>query len=726
MSDRKDRDKTKYSLDEILEEYGSGKYKRHKVLDFPGPEERSLSRQATRRFTIPRQALGEDEGENGAEDQAQRQQRGQAVRKAPKEDDDESIVEIEPATPLHGIAARLSTMMRRAENYADHMYDHAGPDEDGAEIEDEAEEDEEGEEPEEERDRPRKARFAHLLQPDRPRRKKKPRPLPPDRPPAELAAKYAKGRKARRVRTVLSMLCACLCAVASLLDPAALGLAWLTPEHVPLIVVRQALLLGLLALTGALCAEVIGRGIAHLFTLRLWPESLLALAFFMTIADSVALLLTDSREGLPCSAVTAFALAFSLWGDTARRQGDRLSARAASQAREPFAVTLDEGKWEGRPAYAKWPGTQAGFGSQLQAEDCVERAYAVAGPVLLLSCLVCSALAAAAGGGVTRFLWCASATLTAASAWPAALVYSFPWRKLARRLFGVGAALAGWPGVSRCREAGIIMTDNDLFPTGTVQVSAVRVFGNFSNEKVVAYTASLMRVLDCGLTRPFHDLLRAQGSFYRECASLDYREGGVMSVIREQAVCVGTAAFMHSIGVALPQGLNVKHAIFCAIDGELAGIFALRYAMGQAVSPCLSTLMQAGVSPVLATRDPNLGPILMEEKFKLPVERMEFPRVDWRMRLSDADQEHDGTLVALLNREGLGPYCDAVVGGRRLRTAARWGTVLSLASSALGVALTFYLTYMGATSSLTPGNFLLYMAMWLVPTALLNHWANQY
>ena len=45
---------------------------------------------------------------------------------------------------------------------------------------------------------------------------------------------------------------------------------------------------------------------------------------------------------------------------------------------------------------------------------------------------------------------------------------------------------------------------------------------------------------------------------------------------------------------------------------------------------------------------------------------------------------------------------------------------------ALGAALTFYLTYVGAAASLTPVNFLLYMVLWLIPTALLSHWVNQY
>lgn len=82
------------------------------------------------------------------------------------------------------------------------------------------------------------------------------------------------------------------------------------------------------------------------------------------------------------------------------------------------------------------------------------------------------------------------------------------------------------------------MTDGDLFPTGAVRVSGVRVFGEFPNEKVVAYTATLLRVLDCGLTRPFHDLLRSQGAFYREASAIRFHEGGVTGAIPEpRGIC---------------------------------------------------------------------------------------------------------------------------------------------------------------------------------------------
>lgn len=53
---------------------------------------------------------------------------------------------------------------------------------------------------------------------------------------------------------------------------------------------------------------------------------------------------------------------------------------------------------------------------------------------------------------------------------------------------------------------------------------------------------------------------------------------------------VGSAAFMNLMDIPLPQGLNVKSAVFCAINGELAGIFALSYSLHDTIFPALEEL----------------------------------------------------------------------------------------------------------------------------------------
>ena len=693
MSDQKDKKgRREYSVDEILAEYGSGRSAGTKVVDFPERKDKP--------------------GQGAPEEPARR-----FPAKSPAED--KSIPEIVPENVGRRLGAHLHTLLRKADHYADHMYDQAEQDEAARRVEKYTHGVDREETPKK-ADPPRRARLRLV-------RKKE---LPPDTSPGKLALQYNKGLKGqtRRARFALLLgLAAAACSLELPFVPWSVLAETAGDFGLTLYQCRALLLTALLLLTGLVCYEIPAAGVKQLFTLKPRAESILFFAWVFTLLDGFASELRSAQgDWLPYSAVTALGLAFALWGTNGRRRGDRLSAKAASQVRSPYVVAWNERLWSGKTTYTKASGSGVGFGSRLQMEDGGQRAYRVAAPLLLLGCLLCALLASVGQEVPDRFLWAASACFTAAGAWSALLAFGLPYRKLTERLNQAGAALVGWAGAARCGRGGVIVTDGDLFPIGSVTVAQVKVFGSASTEKVVGYTASMLRAMDCGLTRTFHDLLRTQGALYRDVADLEWHEGGASGVIRGKEVLVGTAAYMHLMEVALPAGHNIKNAVFCAIGGQLSGMFLLNYAMSDTVNPSLSALMKAGLAPVLATRDPNLIPALLEQKFKLPVDKLEFPPVDRRLELSGREQEEDGEPVALLSREGLGVYCDALVGGRRLRQAVRWGLLFALAGSVIGLCLTFYLTSMGAYASLTVTNFLIFMAAWLVPELLIANWVNQY
>ena len=693
-----------YTVDEILAEYGSKGQRSpkpgqpSKVVDFP-----------TEKLPPMPSAPPQDSGDEPTI---------RLVKKPPKQEA-QPIPEIVPEGVGRTIGARLHTLLRRADHFADHMYDQAQPDEQARKAE---------------KYTPgvdREVLPDSSAPPRRPRlRLVKPKQLPPDTPPAQLAAQYQKGLKAQAVRARFALLLALLAALCSVELP---PLPWnalageLAALGLEVFQLRCWVLTALLALTALLCYEILAAGAKQFFTLRPRGESVLLFALLFTLADGLTAPRMPGRAGfMPFSAVTALGLALALDGEHRRRRADRMAAKAASQVKTPYVVSIHPTLWSSKPTYTKSSGSSLGFGSQLQLEDGGHAAYRVAAPLLLLGAMLCALMASAGQKAPERVLWAASACFTAAASWPALLAFALPYQKLTQRLNRVGAVLAGWPGAARCGQGGVIVSDGDLFPTGSVTVAQVKVFGSVPTEKAVGYTASMLRAMACGLTRPFHNLLRAQGAMYRDVSGLEWHEGGASGVIRGKEVLVGTAAYMHLMEIPLPAGHNIKNAVFCAIGGQLSGMFLLQYAMDGGVNPSLSALMAAGLSPVLASRDPNLIPALLEQKFKLPVDKMEFPPVGRRLELSDPELSGDGALVALLAREGLGPYCDAVVGGRRLRLAVRLGLAFALAGSVLGLCLTFYLTSVGAYASLTPANFLVFMAAWLVPQWLISNWVNQY
>lgn len=708
MSDhRKKTDRPEYTVEEILAEYGS------KGSQTQGPKRPEKARKVVEFPTEKLPPLPKD-GEDVPQPTSQR-----AKKNASKSGTDKPVPEIVPENVGRFLGARFHTLLRRADNFADHMYDQTELDEVARRAEKYIPGVDKEELPEEE-DTPRRPRLRVVRQ----------RELPPDTSPSRLATLYGKGLKGqgRRMRLAFLLgLAAVICSIELPFLPWQILGASVEAAGLTVYQLRSLILSALLLLTGLVCYEIPALGVKQLATLHPRAESILLLAWAFTLLDGLTAGQLDPRYNcLPYSAVTALGLAFALRGLHAKRRGDRLSAKAAAQVRMPYVVTRDETLWSNKPTFTKTSGSNAGFGSQLQMEDGGQRAYRFAAPLLLLGSLLCALLASVGQNAPGRFLWAASACFTASGSWSALLAFGTPYRKLTERLHQVGAALAGWTGAARCGQGGVVVSDGDLFPTGSVTVAQVKVFGSAATEKVIGYTASMMRAMACGLTRPFHNLLRTQGAMYRDVSDLEWHEGGASGLIRGKEVLVGTAAYMHLMEVALPAGYNIKNAVFCAVSGQLSGMFLLQYSMDGGVNPSLSALLAAGLSPVLATRDPNLIPAQLEQKFNLPVDKMEFPPVGRRLELSQPEPQGDCALVALLGREGLGPYCDALVGGRRLRIATRLGLIFTLAGSAVGLCLTFYLTSIAAFGSLTVSSFLIFMAAWLVPELVIANWVNQF
>ena len=551
MSEHKDqKNEQTFSVDEILAEYSS----KSKVVEFPGsnPSNRDESNPPPVKKPQPAKPV-------------------------------ETIV---PETPARGLAARIATWRRKADHYADHMYEQAEPDEETLRAEKYIPGVDKEEIPDEEE--PVRRSF------------RRPAKLPPDTHAADLVVRYRHGLTGRKVRLGFAFLLSLLTVLLSL--DLSNGLPFELPFQLPadLFPLQCLALAALLFVVGVLCFDILWTGLKSLVTLRPGAETLIMLAWAFTLVDCLTAGRWENRLNcLPCAAVTAFGLFFHLWGFQSHRKGDRITAKTAAQARTPYVVTLDENKWSGRPAYTKWSGPALGFGSQMQMPDAQQSAYRIAGPLLLIAGILCSLMASVGQDIPGRLPWASSTIFTALSSWSALLAYGLPWKKLSHRLSRVGAALAGWPGAASGSQAGIITTDVDLFPPGAVKVAQVKVFGGASTEKAVAYTTSLLRVLNCGLSRPFHDLLRTQGAFYREVSGVRPHEGGVSGIIRNQEVLVGTASFMHLMEIPMPQGLNVKNAVFCALDGHLAGMFLMEYRMSSEVNPALSALIHAGVSPIL-------------------------------------------------------------------------------------------------------------------------------
>lgn len=370
-------------------------------------------------------------------------------------------------------------------------------------------------------------------------------------------------------------------------------------------------------------------------------------------------------------------------------------------------------------------GSGAGFSHGVNGGNIAERWQSVLLPVIFTAAVAFSVLASVGQGESKRFFWCFAVLMTAANGLNLPLCFALPFSRVTRRLYHSGAAIAGYLGarlISRSRR--MILTDRDLFPDGSVHLNGIKVYGEEIG-KVVSYAASMVRRSESGIARIFDELLASEGAEIQKVDEFLYADGGYSAIIRGETTLLGTDKFMRHHEVALPGALKLKNALFLAVDGELIAAFAVKYPQLSSTEWAVHSLKRMGIAPVLASRDPNLTPALLKQRFGTDAKAV-YPVLEERLNLSDHSSRRSGLMGAVLYREGLMPYTEAVVASRRLCRAAHQMTTVSLFGSVLSLLLCFYLSFVGASTVLAPVSLAVYQLLWLFCGILIGFGTDRY
>ena len=486
--------------------------------------------------------------------------------------------------------------------------------------------------------------------------------------------------------------------------------------------VQTLVQLAVLLAVSLLCRRVFARGFGLLSRQRWSGELLAASAALITALDCIVRLLSSGRTAAEPYALTACAaLVFSQWGLAQNEKALFDTYRAASISEvPPYLVT-------GTPQGAcKQHGRVEGFYTDTVQDDLSLLRQTPLVPVILMASLVFAGLSSLGQGRKGDLLLCWSGILSASASLALPLSWSLPWSQLAKRLQKAGCAVAGWSGAEAVsRKRAMILTDLDLFPPGTVQLNGIKVYGE-ELPHAVSYAASLARASGSGLlTRLFEGALRSEGGHYYELNDFSfYEEGGCSASIRGETVLLGTASFMRKMEVRLPGNINLKTGLYLSVDRQLAAVFAVKYESSDNVDWAMRMLKRNRVTPVLASRDPNITPALVKRKFS-KAGKVEYPPLSDRLALSE-QEEGRGRPRALLLREGLLPYAETVVGSRRLRRGVNACTLLALLGSVAGTLLSYYLLFRGGYALMPPLTLLEFQFLWVIPILLLSDWTGRY
>ena len=486
------------------------------------------------------------------------------------------------------------------------------------------------------------------------------------------------------------------------------------------------ILLILLFVVMALSIDKLIAGLKAFFRKGPGLESLNLMSCLATSAAAVyAIAAQDTSAGMPFCVISAFSLTFTLWGEKIYYRALTETMKTAVSVASPYGVVTEMCGDMNKTVIRKVSDRTAGFYNNLVQADIGETAFKFAAPILMVAAIALGVYASVGHGLTRHILHNIAAVMAAAAPFSAMMTFAVPFSAVVKRARNSGAAVAGWGGADDIYHSdGASITDEDLFPTGTISLGGIKIFEEVSPEKALRYTASLIVASNCGLTKLFSEHLSKQGLSLIRVEEFACFEGGIGGNIRGETVIAGSAAFMNLMGIRIPASINVKNAIYTAVNKKLIAVFTINYVPVKSVQNALFSVLRYRVKLFFAMRDFTITPVMLEQKFKVPVDAVEYIPIQDSYDISDTTKHEGKRVSAILTREGLGPFVEAITAGRRLRSTALISTIFSLVSAVIGMLLMFIICWSGAFTSASAGNLLLYMLAMLLGSLLISGFAR--
>ena len=507
-----------------------------------------------------------------------------------------------------------------------------------------------------------------------------------------------------------------LVAAAVLQEMELLPSAWLDEA-----MLRCAALGAGLLLTALICMPVWRQAAELLREGKAGCELCTAIAVLTQLICCVCGIVTGSTRATPYAAAGALLILACQWGLYLEAETRRSAYHLLLLNGDvPYVASVTEA------GVCKQRGTVEGFYRLTRQSDPARKWQNYVLPLVPAAAAVLSGVVCFSGGSMSDFPWALTALTTAGAGLSVPLSGVLPMYYLTKRLNRSGCAAAGYAGaraVSRPKR--LVLTDDDLFPAGTVTLNGYKVFGE-ERSRAVSYAASVARAAGSSLTPLLERQLTAEGGFHLPVEWVNYcEEGGMEANIRGETVLMGSAFFMKKRKVALPRDMKLPTGVFLAVDGALTVVFAVKYQPSRNAEWALRTLKRSHITPVLAVRSGNVTPGLIKRKFGVDAKPV-YPDVSTRLALAQlAEQRGEQPYVAIC-REGLMPLVESVAGSRRAVKAVRTATILSYIGALAGVALAYYLTSVGNFALMTPIAMVVYQVLWLLPTILLAGLVKHY
>lgn len=531
----------------------------------------------------------------------------------------------------------------------------------------------------------------------------------------------AQGLSARSIVVLILAVAAAYLSLAPGFDVLPLPLALDVVEN-PTIGIGVLLLLQFIALFVGI--DVFGMGFYNLLHGMPDRASLVSFAILAALLHGASIIVFDNQSGvqIPYLAVSILLLYAAMREERGRFAARARAYQAICSAEQPAAIYSHYDAEDDACRAVKGPlHAEKAFLTEMERADTVDRFSMIYVPVALAASIIFALLASVGRGEPIRFFWAFSAILSVSA--PLGLICAFgaSYKNVSRRLLASGAAIAGARQANLLRGTEeVVLTENDLFPSGSISLESLQNMGRLSDDKVLACAAALADGAGLELGRVLTEATRERYGVTLAARNVQEVEGGLTGDIGTSRVVLGTAALMVKMGIRIPSGQGEQVCSYLVVDNALTGVLTLRYQPTKHTYRAMRMMRRMHMNAVLAVRDFNISPAMIETEFDLRRGFADQPNPAGVMRLLDPNYSDGDAPAAILTREGAGAFVQVLRCADKLAGAVRSALTLGAFAGICGMLIVAYLVSQNAVDALPVMNILLYLLLWYIPVFIIT------
>ncbi|MBE6885613.1 MAG: cation-translocating P-type ATPase [Ruminococcaceae bacterium] len=495
--------------------------------------------------------------------------------------------------------------------------------------------------------------------------------------------------------------------------------------------------LGLLVVAALICHVAVGEGIISLVTFKADSDSLLSVALIGNLFQLVYLLFTPEALASPnlhiYTPIVILGMFLNSLGKLflVRRVAKNFALVSTDRPKftlSPLSPSLSKpltaGALSGEPFVftRKKTGFLKSFLDESYTPDPCDAIARILAPVSVLGAIAVAVGSYVVTQDIPSMLTAAAATVCVCSPLSGLLAANLPLLRATSAVHKEGGVISGFAACDHLYDANAVaLRSSDLLPAGSVQLMAIKTFGNGRIDEVIMDAASVLCNSDDTLKALFMGVINGDERLLKPVDTVLYEEGmGISAWVNGKRVLIGSRDLMLHHGVDVPSRdyeerylRSGANAIYLSNAGELIAAFLVTYQPDEAIRKQVERCAAAGILLLISTTDPNITTDKFCQLFDVRPEAVRIVPAHLHQALDRESAESETEPVGISAVGGPTGLLHTLLAAISARRISFFSAVLQTVAVVLGYGLIAFLAFLSGISQLTLPALMLYELFWL-------------